>query len=247
MSKKTRWIIFYIAVIVFFAASYVTVVFALGYQYDFSARAFVRMGSFRVVANTDADVSINDKRVGSLSFLGHSFSKGRLLPRSYTVRLHRDGYHEWKKNVEIVAGRFEDFPKVVLLPEKFEKEIVPSSSFGFPMPDSNIRVTKGKSLAFDAHSVSVEWLDGTDYQPFHKAGDFETLFSVTTPIDDVQWYRDHEHVFVSSAGALFFYEIDPRGNINSYKITDLSGPFWYDADENSVYVMEGKNVVRLKL
>lgn len=247
MSKKTRWFLFYLAVLVFLAVSYVTVVFALGYKYDFSNRVFVRTGSFRVVVNTGADVTVNGKHVGETSFLGDSFSKGRLLPRAYTVRLEREGYHPWEKRVLVAAGFFTDMPNIVLLPTALEKEVVATASFGFPMPEENIRTTKGKSLTFENHTVSVEWLEDTDDQPFHKTGDFETVFAHSGVIDDVQWYKDHEHVFVSSGGMLSFHEIDTRGGINSYQLVPLAGPFWYDRDENSVYLMENGQIFRLKL
>src|SRR3990167_9933507 len=98
MSKKTRWVLFCIAVVIFFVASYMTVVYALGYRYDFVNHAFVSTGSLRIIANTEAEVYVNGKLSGKTSFLGDSFSQGRLLPRVYTVRLEREGFHAWQKN-----------------------------------------------------------------------------------------------------------------------------------------------------
>lgn len=248
MSHKTRWIMFGIAVVVFVITSYTMVVYALGYKYDFTERQFVQTGSFRVVANTGAEVFINGRLNGTTSFLGNSFSKGRLLPRTYTVRLQREGYYPWQKNVIVEAGFFTDFPKVVLLPTEFVTEVVPSISFGFPMPDSNVRPNKNKSLAFDEHTVSIEWLSDTDEQPFHRAGDFETVFGVPTRIDDVQWYRDHEHLLLSTAGKLYFYEIDVRGGLNRFELTTLEdGQFYYDRDENAIYKIDQGQIVKLKL
>ena len=247
MSKKTRWILFFIAAAAFIVISYAVVVFALGYKYDFAERKFVRMGSFRVIANTSADVYLNGKLAGDTSFISNEFSKGRLLSRTYTVRLQKDGYHKWEKKVPVIAGLFTDFPKIVLLPEKFETEKVATESFGFPMEDSNIRVTKDKSLAFDAHTISIEWLDNTDYQPFHNVGDFETPIGFPGGIDDVQWYRDREHLLVSSGGFLWFTEIDHRGGLNTWQLTPLSGPFLYDEGDNAVYKLENKQLLRFKL
>ncbi len=247
MSRKTRWILFYSAVIIFFVLSYVMVVYALGYKYDVTSWEFVRTGSFRLVVNARAKVYVNNSLAGETSFLGDTYAKGRLLPRTYAVRLEREGYHLWEKNITIAAGYFADFPKIMLVPIELPTEPVASSSFGFPMPDSNIRVTKGKSLAFDQHTVSIEWLDDTDFQPFHRAGDFETVFGVPTVIDDVQWYRDREHLLVATNGKLYFYEIDVRGGINTYELTNLEGPFVYSEDDNVIYKTDGNQVVRFKI
>ena len=247
MSKRTRWVIFYCALAMFLVVSSLMVVFALGYRYDFSEQKFVQMGSFRVITNTGASVYINGKLSGKTSFLNNDYAKTRLLPRNYTVRVEKEQHHVWQKNISIVAGLFSDFPKVVLVPTLLESELVATASFGFPTEESNIRITKGKSLAFDKLTISVEWLDGTDYQPFHQVGDFETAISFPTVIDDVQWYRDNEHVLIASAGSLWFAEIDTRGGANTWKLMDLEGQFLYDEDDNVVYFIEDKELMRAKL
>ena len=247
MSKSTRWILFYFAVIVFLALSYGVVVHALGYKYDIVQRTFVQTGSFRVVVNAGASVYINDALAGSTSFLGKDFSKGRLLPRVYSVKLERDGYYPYQKNISVVAGLFTDMPKVVLLPMDLRQEKIATESFGFPITDSKVRVDKERVLTFDEHEISVEWTGDTDYQPFHKTGDTEVILRLSNIISDVQWYRDHDHILVSSGGILSFYEIDKRGGINAYEISSINGPFYYDPDENSVYLMKGSEIVRMTL
>lgn len=247
MSKKTRGILFFIAVILFLAVSYVTVVYALGYQYDFIKHDFVRMGSFRVTTNTSADVYINEKLAGNTSFLNNSYAKGRLLPRTYTVRIEKKDYHVWTKNIPVVAGFFTDVPKILLLPMELTTEVISSSSIGFPMQDDTIRETKGRSLEFDQHKITVTWTDNTDFQPYHQTGDTEQIALLTQKIDDVQWYKDREHIIVSSSGLLSLMEIDNRGGVNSYPLATISGPFWYDKDENAIYAIENKEPVKIKL
>lgn len=245
MSKKTRWILFLLAIGLFIALSYVTVVFALGYKYDFSARSFVRMGSFRIVANTGADVTINGKPAGSTSFLGSTFSKTRLLPRIYTVNVQKEGYHPWQKKITVSAGLFTDFPKVMLVPTELPTEFVATESLGFQMIDEKIRETKGKLLSFNDHDITIEWTSDTDYQPFYREGDTELLVHLPQKIDDVQWYKDHDHIFVSTAGELYFYEIDKRGGLNSYALSKLVGPFYYDSDKDRVVISSPTGVLSL--
>ena len=245
MSKKTRWILFGLAIVVFLVLSYLTIVFALGYKYDFSARSFVRMGSFRIVANTGADVMINGKLAGGTSFLGSTFSKTRLLPRNYAVSLKKNGYHPWQKSFAVSAGLFTDFPKVILVPVDIPVESVATDSFGFQMIDEKIRETKGKLLTFDEYEIWIEWTGDTDYQPFHRTGDQELLVRLPQKIDDVQWYKDHDHIFVSTAGKLWFLEIDKRGGINSYEFSKLSGPFYYDSEKDRIVISSPTGVLSL--
>lgn len=239
---------FFVAIAVFSGLSYVMVVFALGYQYDFTARTFVRMGSFRIVANTGATVYLNGKQTGTTSFLGNSYSKGYLLPRKYPVRVEKTGYHTWQKNVPVVAGLFTDFPKVVLIPDKLSEEIVasPSAVLLASLASASrgvIRPAKHKVLEFDNHNVWVTWLDDTDYQPFHKAGERELILQVPEKITEVAWYKDHDHVFIAAGNLLSFAEIDTRGGVNLFHLLPLSGPFWYDENENRMFIASPTGVL----
>lgn len=128
MSRKTKRLIFYLAILAFVIISLVVVLFALGYKYDFVQNKFFKTGSLELKSNIHADIYINDGLAGDTSFLSDSFSKGRMLPRTYSIRLESEGYQSWKKLVKIEAGFVASYPRVVLLPEDFKEEIVASSS-----------------------------------------------------------------------------------------------------------------------
>lgn len=302
MSKRTRFLAFVFAVAAFVILSYVMVVYSLGYRYDLVHKRFLPTGSLRMVANVSGEVYINEELVGKTSFLGNSFSKSRLLPRTYAVRLERPGYQSWQKNIPISGGLFTDFPKIVLVPEVLVEELIGSSSFdefssvsfdvvaktvvvqkenkfeiidlktgdiasssvkALPTPKKNsiakstvsptpqvifaTRTNKERTVEFNDRELWVTWLRDTDYQPFRKAGYREMIARIPAKIQDVQWHKDRDHLFVSSSGILSLMEIDKRGGINSFPIASLEGPFWYDEDENAVYYFHKNNLIRTKL
>lgn len=217
MTKTTRWVLFYVSIAIFLIASYLVVVYALGYQYDFQSRSFVRNGSFRVVANTSADVTVNGKRAGSLSFLSNTFSKSNVLPRTYTVELKKEHYYSWKKRVAVEAGKFTDIPQIVLVPDySIDKDVLEA----FASPSHAVtRKLKGKVAEFDGRNLWVTWLEDTSYQPFHTAGDRELILKAAAPITQIEWYPDNNHIVFLSGGSLWFTEIDTRGGVNTYKLT----------------------------
>ncbi len=108
--------LFWLAVVIFGAASWFVIRYAQGYRYDFSTNRFVHTGALAVTANTDAELFVNNKLIGSLSFLGHRAGDDNLLPGTYSVRLVRDGYSLWRKDVTVTEGELADFPAVLLLP-----------------------------------------------------------------------------------------------------------------------------------
>lgn len=116
MTKSTRRILFYVALIVFISVGYVAVLYAQGYKYDFDEGEFLKTGAFYLNANTGAEVYIDDEFSGKTSFLTNSFSKDRLLPGLYSVRVQKQGYSTWQKSIGIDEGLVTDFPNVILLP-----------------------------------------------------------------------------------------------------------------------------------
>lgn len=116
MKRRTRRLLFWLAVLIFGAASFFAIRYAQGYKYDWNAGRFVRTGAVVVTANEDAKLFVDDRLVGSLSFLGHRAGKDRLLPGTYTVRLVKDGWSSWQKAAQVTEGLLTEFPNALLLP-----------------------------------------------------------------------------------------------------------------------------------
>lgn len=116
MRKRTRRILFWLAVLVFGFASWVAVKYAQGYVYDWLSNAFVHTGAVAVTVNTNATLFVNDQKAGATSFLGNRVGKERLIPGTYTVRVARENYSSWQKTVVVQEGLLTDFPHVLILP-----------------------------------------------------------------------------------------------------------------------------------
>ncbi|MDP3953978.1 MAG: PEGA domain-containing protein [bacterium] len=129
MTKKMRKGLLYGAFILFAVLSIITVLFSLGYNYDFVENKLVKTGSFRVATNVSgAEVYINSHLAGKTSFLTNNFSKGRLLPRTYDIRIQKENYQLWEKNITIGSGLFSDFPVIILIKDEIEPALVSSAS-----------------------------------------------------------------------------------------------------------------------
>lgn len=145
MTKQTKRILFYSAVIIFALLSYVVILYAQGYKYSFSEARFFRTGSIHVKVNEDARVYVNGKFLNSTSFFGNSYTISGLLPGEYAVRLQRDNFSSWQKKVTVKEGLVSDFSKILLLPtdeiskQELKKEIQlllypPKESLPSPAP-----------------------------------------------------------------------------------------------------------------
>jgi hypothetical protein len=120
MHQKIRRIILLAAILIFVSVSYVVILYAQGYRYDFKAGQFIRTGAVDVKVNTQAKIFINGKLYGTTSFLSNTGSFGGLLPDTYKIEITKDGYSTWTKNITIEEGFVQHFPRVMILPNTGE-------------------------------------------------------------------------------------------------------------------------------
>jgi hypothetical protein len=116
MRKRTRRILFWLAVVIFGLVTWVALQYAQGYVFDVATGHFVRTGALAATVNTSATLFVNDQDVGSTSLLGNRAGKNRLTPGTYLVRVARDGYSSWQKTVIVQEGLLTDFPHVLIEP-----------------------------------------------------------------------------------------------------------------------------------
>jgi len=198
MRKKTRRLLFFTAVLLFVVIGCGAVLFALGYKYDFVHNKFLKIGSFELKTNVAAEVYVNDVLAGETSFLSNSFSKSRLLPRTYTVRVQNENYQSWQKLVKVEAGFFIYFPRVVLVPKNFNEEIIASSSISLI---SVKRFETESGLAIIGNKQKLESIDlkTGEVKPFKEIVKKETAplvdsdGSIISPDNTkTAWANDHE-------------------------------------------------------
>lgn len=115
MTKTKTRILFYSAVAIFLALSYIISLYAQGYRYNFSERRFVRTGAIYLKANTDADVFLDNKLVGSTTFIGNSYLINNLLPGVYEVKLSKNNFSQWQKKILVEEGLVNEFSRALLI------------------------------------------------------------------------------------------------------------------------------------
>jgi len=101
---------------ILFAAMLPAVIFyADGWRYK-PGFGFVRTGGIYIgVPYADADVSVNGEHIGRSGFLDRSFYLGDLAPASYTVRVERDQYRPWSRQL-IVEEQLVTDARALLIP-----------------------------------------------------------------------------------------------------------------------------------
>ena len=69
----------------------------------------------------------------------------------------------------------------------------------------------GKKLLFwNSNEISVMFLRKWDVQPYREENEIQTIIRLSTPVENVFWYRDYEHIFFSVKNKIKLIELDPR-------------------------------------
>ncbi len=236
MTKTNKRLLFYSAVIIFLALSYVISLYAQGYRYDFSENRFVRTGSIYLKANTDADVFLDNKLVGRTAFLGDSYLISNLLPGLYEVRLTKNDFSQWQKKILVEEGLVNEFSKILLVSKnEEEKELLASEIekllyFSEPQKSDKFFI-KGKMLYKRA-----------DSQP-EKIADGVLGFSVSDDENKLAWWSANEFwvLWLRDAGYQPYKKENDRELITRLSTKIKTAAWFRGGDHAAVDVSDEKN------
>jgi hypothetical protein len=69
----------------------------------------------------------------------------------------------------------------------------------------------GKKLLFwSGNEIKVMFLRKWEVQPYRDENEIQTIIRLSTPVDNVFWFRDYEHIFFSAKNKIKLIELDSR-------------------------------------
>lgn len=125
MTKRTRFIILALCVILFFIVAPYIIIYSLGYRIDFEQKKIVITGGIYVKALPQgADVIVDSKISNRTSLLSPSVFVQNLLPKQHSILIKKDGYFDYKKSLEVKEKEVTRLERVILFKEKITFEIL---------------------------------------------------------------------------------------------------------------------------
>lgn len=122
LSSRKRKFYFSLLTLVFFVVAPALALYATGYRLS-SDFEIIKTGGIHVAVSTSgADFYLNDEFAGKGTIFQRSFFTQNLTPGVYTVRIEKDGYHPWRKQLEVFPTAISE-ARAMLLVE--EPELVP--------------------------------------------------------------------------------------------------------------------------
>ncbi len=117
MNKKFKNFLFGSLVLLFIISVPLTVLYSQGYRFDFGTRKIVQTGGIFLKTNPpDTIISVGEDFSKTTGFLSDSVFVSGLMPKSHKVKIEKEGYHPWTKNLIVEEKRVTEAKNITLFP-----------------------------------------------------------------------------------------------------------------------------------
>ncbi len=125
MTRKGRTILFIFLLILFLLAAFLTVCYSLGWRFDWGAKKIVQPGIFYLkVWPKSVQIYLDGKSKKKTDFFFGSALIENLLPKKYDIEIKKEGFHDWRKTLEIKERQVTEAKNIVLIPENPDFKII---------------------------------------------------------------------------------------------------------------------------
>jgi len=229
----------------FFVIAPILVLYAIGYRYDFENKSFRQIGMIILKSKPDnANISVNNKYKSETPFRIKN-----LLPNEYAIKVSKDGFNSWEKNLSVESKKVTWASNIVLFYEKPEinklsdialnkfsispnyKKIIASSDhnndFGIWLIDIESKQSeKIYPISEDVHQISPV-TNNTKYSNFKWSPDSKKII-LSIKDDELEnslildVNQDTEPIYINSSYDLKTRDIQWKNNEEVY-LLDESG------------------------
>ena len=229
MKDKRFKAYFYLCISAFFLLLTATIYYSFGYNYNPQTGESFQAGAI-VLRTTPRDATIykNEEVVQNSGFLGGVFSPfikiENLRPQSYKIRVSKDGFNEWKKNVMIEYGQVAKYENVVLLKNKYESaavllknkndSTVAPSDLALPT-DGKVYVATNKNELIFEGTVGAEsglFLVSIRGEEYDLVLDKAQL-SLIGEIQEIKWTEDDGRIVLRTADNMYLIDLRDAGRV----------------------------------
>ena len=149
MTKKQRSFLFFLMVFLFIIAGPSIVFYSQGYRLDLQNKQIVKTGAFyfRVTPRSvQIEVSSTDNerlKSASTDFIFGTAYVENLIPKNYKVKISKNDYHDWSKELEINEGMATEIKNITLITKSPNFRVLKENVEDFfYFPENNLYIAK---------------------------------------------------------------------------------------------------------
>ncbi|MBI4122747.1 MAG: PEGA domain-containing protein [Parcubacteria group bacterium] len=185
MTKRTRTLLFFSLVLLFSVVAPALILYSLGYRVDWQEGSIAQTGGLYIKTDpANAVISINGKQEKKTDFLFGELFVDNLLPGTYAVKIEKEGYKPWQKNLVVQAKQVTEAKNIMLFPAQTAlKTLFDSVEEVWPSPDLNLLLLQQTSPQRERHLLL--WNPRTN-----KETPVIQRLTFTQKIQSVQWDKN---------------------------------------------------------
>lgn len=245
MSRRFRRILFYFFVAVFLLTAPVIILYAYGYKYDFERNKFIETGAIYVKSKPrKANIYINNK----LNAKSSSVLVKGLIPHQYLLRIERDGFSSWSKNLEVYPGLVTKVESIILFPLILESALLneqPIQNFYISHDKERIIFTPAPKPETEANENNGIWL-----QELEKNSAAIQLFkNETNAYENIQWSENSKYFVFYTKNRWLLIDIQkPAEIIDITQIlgSETSNIQWSTKDSDTLYFLRNTQLFQFQ-
>lgn len=205
VTKTTRRILFYGFVAVFILTTPPTILYAMGYSFDWQKYALVQTGGLYLKSTPNgAQIAINGKNKNTTPRL-----VSHLRPSFYEITISKNDFYPWQKTLEVLPGLVTEARNIMLFPRQTKKELSADNATSTIEYYLNSPSEKQKEiLAQNIASSTAGWLLKNDNIFYISKANFilyrtDLSGSVKEQISKEPLPPDSAYQLISSDGKIF--------------------------------------------
>ena len=143
MKRRTRNLILLFFLIIFIFSCPFVILYCKGYRLDFENRSLIKTGAIFIKAKPgNYKIYLDEELIKETNFLFNSTFIKKLLPGEYNIKVKRNGYFTWEKNLEVKEERVEEARNILLFPKDPKKSLFLSDIEYFSVKENNLIIIK---------------------------------------------------------------------------------------------------------
>jgi len=126
MEKKTRKVLLFIFFLIFILVAPILTFYVQGYRFDFENKRLTQTGGIfiKTINPKQVEVHLDGKLSKKTDFFFSSTLIENLLPKNYNIKVQKQGYYAWEKNLEVKEKQVAEARSIVLLPKDPEFQLL---------------------------------------------------------------------------------------------------------------------------
>ncbi|OGZ61990.1 MAG: hypothetical protein A2932_00695 [Candidatus Spechtbacteria bacterium RIFCSPLOWO2_01_FULL_46_10] len=193
MIKRQRTILFTSFVLIFLIATPSVVLYTRGYRINFTERTIVQTGGISITPHpSNASVLLDGEEKEKTSFLFRDAVFRNILPRTYNVRVEKEGYTSWEKFLVVREGKVEQVKNLRLFPK--EPQVIALASDATVLaisPNSKYTAVVNLNREMGTNELSLLRISGNEAQK-------ETINLSFSQIDSARFSKNSEVLLIES-------------------------------------------------